>query len=233
MYQCATGRTRWTTGGKPAAYSAFISGIFGGRSQIIGYDQTSLGGWDAKSGQRLWELVPLVGGDFNVPTPIAVDGKLLVTTENNGARLFQFDAAGRIRRIPVGRFEDLAPDTSTPVITNNRIFGAGDKLYCLDLQNYLRPIWELEEDELGDHAALFADDRRVLVVTMSGELILLDARAETDPIISRLRVFDADVDVYSHPALVGSRLYIRGGYRVLCLELGSDAKPAGNKSPQP
>src|SRR5262249_35065711 len=41
----ATGHTLWTTPGSAAAYSAFISGDFGGRRQIVGYDRQSLGGW--------------------------------------------------------------------------------------------------------------------------------------------------------------------------------------------
>src|SRR5256885_9550403 len=81
---CLTGRTRWTAPGSPAAYSAFICGEFGGRRQIVGYDQKSLGGWDVKTGMRLWRLLPAVQGDFNVPTPIAADSGLIVSTENNG-----------------------------------------------------------------------------------------------------------------------------------------------------
>src|SRR5204863_441721 len=91
-----SGHTRWTTPGLPAAYSSFICGQFGGRRQIVGYDQHSLGGWDVKTGKRLWQLVPPLGRDFNVPTPIAVDGGIVVSTENNGTRYYRFDEAGRI-----------------------------------------------------------------------------------------------------------------------------------------
>jgi hypothetical protein len=41
-------------------------------------------------------------------------------------------------------------------------------------------------------------------------------------IISRLRLFDDDVEVYSHPALVGTRLYARGDSSVVCVDLGPD-----------
>ena len=61
-----------------------------------------------------------------------------------------------------------------------------------------------------------------IVITLAGELILLDARANTCAIISRLRLFDEDVEIYSHPALVGTRLYARGGSSVVCVDLGTD-----------
>lgn len=218
----ATGRTRWTTPGAPAAYAAFICGEFGGRRQIVGYDQHSLGGWDFKTGKRLWQLVPPTEGDFNVPTPIAVNGGVIVATENNGTRYYRFDKAGRILSQPAGEFADLAPDTATPVVAHGRLFGAHQGLHCLDLGNGLKPVWHRDDDTLGDYASLIADDERVLVITLGGELILLDGRTDECAILSRLRVFENDVEVYSHPALVGTRLYLRGGSSVVCLDLGTN-----------
>jgi outer membrane protein assembly factor BamB len=219
---CVTGCTRWVTPGNPAAYSAFICGEFGGRRQIVGYDQQSLGGWDVKTGERLWRLVPPTEGDFNVPTPIAVAGSLLVSTENNGTRFYRFDESGRIVNKPAAEFAGLSPDTVTPVVTRGRVFGAHLGLRCLDLQNGLKQIWVREDAALGDYATLIADNERVLVITLNGELILLDAKSEHYAIISRLRLFEGDVEVYSHPALVGTRLYARGGYSVVCVDLATD-----------
>jgi outer membrane protein assembly factor BamB len=217
---CATGRTRWTTPGSAAAYSGFICGEFGNRKQIIGYDQHSLGGWDVQSGKRLWKLVPPVEGDFNVPTPIAVDGRVLVSTENNGTRLYRFEESGRIVPKPAAQFAELSPDSATPVVTCGRVFGAHLGLRCLDVQEGLKSVWHREDEALGDYATLIADEERVLVVTLSGELLLLNAKADTCAIISRLRIFDDSVEVYSHPALAGTRLYARGGSRVVCVDLG-------------
>ena len=219
-----TGRTRWATPGSPAAYSAFIWGEFGGRRQLVGYDKTSLGGWDVKTGARLWQLVPAVPGDFNVPTPIAADGGIVVATENNGTRFFRFDESGRIIPKPAAEFAALAPDTTTPVITGGRIFGARSGLHCLDLQK--GPVWHHEDEAFGDHASLIADNERVLVLTLGGELILLDAKADACTILSRQRLFEDDADVYSHPAVVGPHLYARGGSSVLCIDLGTPPPPA-------
>jgi outer membrane protein assembly factor BamB/ABC-type phosphate/phosphonate transport system substrate-binding protein len=220
--ECATGQTRWASPGAPAAYAAFIYGEFGGKPQIVGYDRDSLGGWDVKTGQRLWRLAPPNEGDFNVPTPIAVDGALVVSTENNGTRFYRFDDSGRIIPEPVSHYQDLAPDTSTPVVTAGRLFGAHRGLHCLDTRHSLRRIWHTDDQTLGEYASLIADERRVLVVTMRGELILLNAKADdASAIVSRVRVFEDDVEIYSHPALAGTRLYLRGGSSVMCIELGT------------
>jgi outer membrane protein assembly factor BamB len=218
----ATGRTRWRTPGLPAAYAAFICGEFGGRRQIVGYDRHSLGGWEVRTGRRLWQLVPPAEGDFNVPTPIAVDGGILVSTENNGTRFYQFDDAGRIVTKPAGECAELAPETATPVVTGGRVFGAHHGLRCLDVRAGLKPVWHRDEPKLGDHATLIADEERVLVITLGGELILIDGKSDQGAILSRLRLFEEDVEIYSHPALVGTRLYARGGSSVVCVDLSAD-----------
>ncbi len=219
---CATGRTRWATPGAPAAYSSFICAELAGHRQIVGYDRRSLGGWDIKTGTRLWRLVPPVEGDFNVPMPIAVQNGVIVATENNGTRLYCFDGLGHITARPAAEFRDLSPTTTTPVVTCGRLFGAHSGLDCLEVRNGLKAVWHRDEESLGDHASLIADDQRVLVITFGGELILLDARADTCTIISRMRLFEEDVEVYSHPALVGSRLYARGGSSVVCVDLDAN-----------
>ncbi len=220
--EATTGATRWTTPGAPAAYAPFICGEFGGRRQIVGYDQISLGGWDCKTGARLWQLTPPTEGDFNVPTPIALNDGLLVATENNGTRFYRFDETGCIIPTPTAIYQDLSPDTTTPVVSRGRVFGAHLGLHCLDLQLGLKRIWHRDDDTVGDYATLIADDERVLVITLGGELLLLDGQADDCTIISRLRVFGDEVEAYPHPALIGSRLYLRGGSSVVCLDLEPD-----------
>ena len=95
-----TGEVLWKTPGGPSAYGSLILGTFGGVRQIVGYDAQSLGGWDPNTGQRLWTLAPAKKGDYNVPTPVDVSGRLLVATENNGTRLHAFDPNGRLHPGP-------------------------------------------------------------------------------------------------------------------------------------
>lgn len=213
----ATGKTRWQTAGAGAAYGAFICAELGGQRQVIGYDENSLGGWNPKTGERLWRLAPPVSGDFNVPTPIVFEGGLIVATENNGTRRYEFDAAGRIIAKPAAVFADLSPETTSPVVTSGKVFGADDSIYCLDARTFQK-VW-LRDEALGDHASLIADEERVLVMTLKGELILLDAKTDDFRVLSRLKLFENDVEAYSHPAVVGHRLYARAGENVLCVDL--------------
>ena len=119
-----TGEVLWKSAGAPAAYAAFISGQFGGRSQIVGHDALSLGGWDPQTARQPWSPVPHQTGDFNGPTLLDLNGRLLVTTENNGTRLYGFGADGRILKVPLAHNDAFSADASTPVVVGVRWSGA-------------------------------------------------------------------------------------------------------------
>ncbi len=214
-----TGEVIWKTPGKPPGYGSLILGSFGGVRQIVGCDAESLGGWHPNTGRRLWTLTPEKKGDYNVPTPVSVFGLLLAASENNGARLYDFDRDGRILPTPVAQTRDLSPDTSTPVIIDGLVFGCFRGLFCLDLNENLKTRYVAEKDgAFREHAAFIAGNGRVLAITVGGELILFKATPDAFTPISRLRVFD-DTEVWSHPALVGNRLYLRSMNEICCLML--------------
>lgn len=215
-----TGKVIWKTPGEPASYSCFILGKFGNVRQIVGYDSISLGGWDPETGKRLWQLLPEEEGDFNVPTPINFNGKLLVSTENNGTRLYGFDDDGRIQSKPLARNLDLSPDTSTPVLIDGLLFGCFAGLYCIDVSDGLKTLYSSDDDAFYDYASLAAGNGRVLILSVESELVLLAAEKERFTEISRMRLFeDKRTEVWSHPALLGNRMYVRSMTEIGCLLL--------------
>lgn len=215
-----TGKVVWKTPGKAAGYGSFIAGSFGGVVQIVGHDAETLGGWEAATGNRLWTVKPPAPNDFNVPTPIAVGDKLLVTTENNGTRLFRFRAGGAIDPTPAAVYKKLAPDTHTPVLVGDRVFGVWRRLFCLDTAGGLKAKWDADDPVFTRYAAAVAADRRVLVMGLEGEFVLLDVTADGCEVVNRLTVLPGEKGLYSHPAFVGTRVYVRGSSTVACFDWG-------------
>lgn len=220
-FDLQTGQLLWQTPGLAPSYGSLIVGEFGGLRQIVGHDVSTLGGWDVETGERLWTLTPRIEGDFNVPTPMAYEDQLLIVTENNGARLYRFRDEGRIEPEPVAVNRRLTPDMSSPVIVGQHVYCVDGVLVCLDLEDDLSEVYRHRDQVIGDYAAIIADDSRFLVVG-NGELILFAAGGNEPIEISRQRYSNSDVDAFSHPALVGERLYIRDETTLYCLSLGSD-----------
>ena len=212
-----TGAIIWTSRGTGPSYGSLIVGKFGDQRQIVGHDADSLGGWDIQTGRRLWTVKPTVAGDFNVPTPVAHEGRLLVTTENNGTRLYPFTNGGRIDARPVAYNSQLRPNMSSPVVVNGRVYCVNRFLYCLDGTDGLNELWRIRDSALSDYAAIIASDERIIVVG-NGQLLLLNADGSKN-IIARQRIFEEDLPLYSHPAIVGRHLYIRGEKKLVCTEL--------------
>ncbi|MFY7952609.1 MAG: PQQ-binding-like beta-propeller repeat protein [Armatimonadaceae bacterium] len=215
-----TGKTLWKSPGKAAGYGSLVAGTFGGVSQVVGHDTDTLGGWDAATGKRLWTVKPTSPNDFNVPTPIPLGDNLLVTTENNGTRLFRFNTDGTLDPKPLATNKNLAPDTHTPVVVGDRVLGVWRRLYALDLKNNLKAKWDEGDLAFGKYAAVVATDKLALAITMEADFILFDPLADEWKEFGRVKAIKGEKGLYSHPAFVGKRVYLRGGSAVLALDLG-------------
>ncbi len=221
-----TGEDVWKTAGGKPGHAALILAEAGGRRQAIGYDAKTLGGWDVRTGERLWSVTPPLDGDFQVPTPIFIDSaggppRLFVTTENNGSRLYAFRADGTVNPQPISAFSRLAPDSHTPVILGDRVYGIHNGVYCLKLSDGLAPAWRLRDRAFVKYGSLIgsAASKRLLAMTLDCRLILLEDRGESVAELGRLMLRDDGTEMLSHPALVGTRLYVRLGEVIACLEL--------------
>ncbi len=65
-----------------------------------------------------------------------------------------------------------------------------------------------------------ATEARVLAVTLEADFVLFDAAADEFREVGRLTVLPGEKGLYSHPAFVGTRAYVRGGSALVCLDLG-------------
>ena len=216
----ATGAELWRSAGAPPSFASFVVGEVAGRRQLIGFDKESCGGWDPATGERLWTLAPRVAGDFNVPTPILLDGRLFAVSENNGARLIGFDSGSPV---VVAGFPQLTPDMHTPVATAGRLFAVHrGKIHCLAASD-LSLLWTEADRSLKGHASIVASADRVLVLTAAGELVLLDAHAQRLEPLARQRLFERDLSLFAHPAVADNAIYVRGPRNLLCIDLGDPA----------
>ncbi|MFN0051623.1 MAG: PQQ-binding-like beta-propeller repeat protein [Planctomycetales bacterium] len=214
-----SGETIWSAAGEPAGYGSLIAAQLGGRWQVVGHDATSLGGWDLADGKRLWTLVPENPNDFNVPTPVVYDGGLIVVTENNGLRQYRFDTQGTILPEPVAHRPDITPDVNSPIVIGDRLFIVFDALYCLDLKHNLATLWEGIDPAYQSTVSLIGSAERLLIANDVGELLLVDPAADEYHLMSRQPIFTDESGLLSHPAIVGSRLYLRGNHELVCVDL--------------
>jgi outer membrane protein assembly factor BamB len=222
----ATGKVLWQTKGAEMPkgtnsppgqpHSSYIVGTFGEVVQIAGYDWLELAGWELATGKKLWSVRPENNGDFNVGTPVNVDGKLLVATDNNFTRLFGFEKGGKIIAKPEALNDELAPGMATPVYHKNLIFGSGDDFLCLDPKT-LKTLWvNSKEPAVMGFTMVIAGNERILVLNEEGDLALVTARADKCELLGKLKVCGK---TWSHPALADGKLYVRDKKVLYCYSL--------------
>jgi outer membrane protein assembly factor BamB len=229
-----TGDELWRTPGRPAGYGSFVTAMIGGRRQVIGFDAESLGGWDVATGRRMWDWKPPAGGGFNVPTPVLVPGKsvhVLISNETDGTLLFTFTDDGRLLADAVASSGDLSAEMATPVAVGCHVIGVQDRLVALDAGDALRTLTSLEDPSLATYAAILAGPTNVLTVGNGGRLSLYDVSEDgccfnsATTVLPASESSEARCPIYSHPAIVGTRLYIRGSHDLVCVDLASAEEP--------
>ena len=114
----------------------------------------------------------------------------------------------------------------TPVTCGDRIVGiVKGKVHCVSTRD-LEPLWTTFDRSLAGHVSLVASADRVLVFTEKGELVLIDPRGDEIRILDRLQVLPPGQATYAHPAVVGTRIFIRGPRRLSCVALTAAAATA-------
>ena len=93
------------------------------------------------------------------------------------------------------------------------------KFFCLDLRDGLKPLWTAEDEAFADFVSIIAAGNRLLVTTAKGELLLVSAEEAKYDLVSRFRLAADRNEVFSHPAIVGHRLYVRDRSGISCIAL--------------
>ena len=110
------------------------------------------------------------------------------------------------------------------------MIGIQDRLVALDAGDTLQTQATLEEPSLATYAAVIAGAASFLTIGNGGRLALYDIADGGCRLNSMTTVLPASQEsdtrcpVYSHPAIVGTRLYIRGNNDLVCVDLASPAE---------
>ncbi|NLF72874.1 MAG: PQQ-binding-like beta-propeller repeat protein [Candidatus Anammoximicrobium sp.] len=229
-----TGNVVWTGQGDGLNYSSFLLGVFGGVEQLVGYDRKTAGGWDVKTGQRLWTLDVDASYGYIAPAPVAVGDKLLLTSDQQDARLLAFTADGKIVAEPVAENMDLAPEIATPCAWGGQILAASSGLLLLegnaaDSGESLKTLWlDDSEDFLRGLCHAIVSDDRALVLCEDGQLLLLATDRKSCTILDRVKLCD---HTWVFPALANGRLYVRDRAGIYCYDMRT-LEPAAERGPE-
>lgn len=220
-FEKRTGRELWRALNDEAAYSSLVVGTFGGVRQLVAFTADALAGLDLKTGAVLWRVPLRTDAKRHAATPVIVGETVVVNSQTLGTVCFRISRAGAGWQAARAWLNaPLKINLSTPVLVGGHLYCLGVKrdYVCLDAGT-----GTVQWSQLGfgkgdpkDYAATLAVGESLLVVTEGGELVLLAASPAASRELGRVQVCGS---TWCHPALAGSRLYVRDRRQLLCLDL--------------
>ena len=142
---------------------------------------------------------------------------LLVSSENNGTRLYRFKADGTPDAEPVAKNEDLLLDMGTPVLWKGRAYATRGALSCLDSADQLKTLWQNDKEEgFTAYSACIVGNERLLVLAENGTLFLVNIAGNEGKVLGN---WPACERTWSFPALANGRLHVRDAKWLYCYEM--------------
>jgi outer membrane protein assembly factor BamB len=225
----ASGEVAWKSMDDPASYASPI--VFGedGQRQAVFLTGANVASLNPADGSVYWRC-PLVDRLMESSTTPVRSGELLlassITYGSAGLKLGTKD--GKPTAAEVWKNQELTSYFSTPVAvgtehiyivtgsTPGPFTKATADLHCIEAKTG-KELWK--RAKIGTyHASLMrTGDKKLLMLTDGGELILLEPSAKEYHELARAKV--SGPETWAHPALANGRLYVRDKTEIICLQV--------------
>jgi outer membrane protein assembly factor BamB len=216
-YDKTTGEPRWRALSDTAAYTTPIAVELAGQPQILVVTATRAVGLDPRDGALLWEQPWVTDMGINVAQPVMVgeDRFMLSAGYGHGAMMVEIQRDGdRLAPRTVWQNTRMKNKFSSSVYHDGHLYGLDEGiLVCLDAETgELR--WK--EGRYG-HGQLLLSQGRVIVLTESGKLALVDA--DPDSYVERASFAAIEGRSWNHPALASGILLVRNSREMAAFRL--------------
>jgi len=209
----ADGKIVWEVAGEDVSWSSPICVELGGRRQLIVTDSTWATGYDPKTGVALWSLECL-GGELG-PSAAVAGERVFVCNDGAAGVCIELakDAEGAFTPSAKWQWFDALPDTASPVATDAYVFFAssGGLISCVNAQTG-ETVWEHELDN-GCYASPIKSGDAVYALDLDGTMHIFKSSG-TYTSLGEPKLGET---CSATPALVGSRIYVRGEKNLYCI----------------
>jgi outer membrane protein assembly factor BamB len=219
-YERITGKEVWASGDCQAGYASPILATLAGVRQVVLFDGVGVGGYDAATGKELWRSPEWTNQfDVNIAQPIILPGDAIFLSSGygTGSALFDVKRSGATWTVTT---RWTAPNRfklkfNTGVCRDGCVYGLDEGiLACLDLSTG-KERWKSGRYGYGQVLLL---ENALLVISEDGDLVLVDVSPTGRRELAKFHAIDGKT--WNHPAVSGSRLFVRNAEEAACFDLG-------------
>jgi outer membrane protein assembly factor BamB len=219
-YRVDSGDLEWAAAASAGSYSSPQLAILAGKPQCLMLGDGGLSSVDPANGTVLWQTGMAMPGAPRVVQPHQIGPtQLLGTLEMSGLALIELARDGETWKTnQIWASTQMKLEFPDFVVHKGHAYGFDGSIFCcLDLATGNR-AWKGGRYGHGQ-VMLLAEQALLLVLSESGEAILLAANPARHEELGRFRVLDGKT--WNHPVIVRDRLYVRNAEEMACYELGA------------
>jgi outer membrane protein assembly factor BamB len=224
-YRAESGDPAWAAAGGPGSYSSPQLATLAGKRQCLMLTDGGLTAVDPQGGGLLWKYgLAMPGAPRTAQAHVVGATELVVPSlAGPGVEWVAVTPAGdnwHVERL--GQTTDLKPEFPDVVVYQDHVYGFHlNSFCCVDLATGRR-CWRAGRYGRGE-VMLLADQGLLLVVSETGEVVLLSADPTRHEELGRFQALDGKT--WNHPVIAHGRLYVRNAEEMACYELEGAATP--------
>lgn len=212
------GKPAWKLGPDGPAYTSPVL-VPGAKARImITQTQANHLAFNAKTGQRVWQLPFTTVYDQTIITPVFYKDLVILAGVEQPTTAWRLKGTSPPQK--VWEADAFPLYMSSPVVIGDQLYGLSHKrkglLFCLNPATG-KEHWS-NEGRTAESASLVAGGGVVLVATTDGELLVYRDDVSRDELLHTYQV--ANSMVWAHPAYTGSLILVKGERELVAWDAG-------------
>jgi outer membrane protein assembly factor BamB len=214
-----TGKLLWKALDDRSSYASPVIASPGGVKQLVAFTGTRMVGLRHSDRELLWQEPFKTRFEQTIVGPVVWKDRVVIGGEQRATFALKLTRDGdKLKKEQVWKSDDLKMYLTTPVVMGDHLIGFDhrtSKLVCLSLEDgstaWTSPAFGTK------HLSFVVAGGTLLVLTLEGNLIVAKASATDYEQLVKWKV--SEKGTWSHLAVAGNRLLVKGPEELLCYEL--------------
>ena len=231
-YRTDTGEPAWTAATGPISYSSPQLINVGGESQVLLLSDRGLLAVHPTTGATAWEYSALAPNIWRAvqPRPIG-NSQVLIGSEDLGLVLLDLAKDGKTwSATQHWASKAMRPAYNDFILQDGFLYGFDNGIFCCTDVETGKRRWKAGRYGHGQ-VLLVADQRLLVVLSETGEVVLVPATPEKHQELARLQAVQGKT--WNHPVIAHGHLYVRNDEEMACYRLRLIESPAAKQAELP
>ncbi|HEV8189173.1 MAG TPA: PQQ-binding-like beta-propeller repeat protein [Pyrinomonadaceae bacterium] len=201
----ANGALIWKSQSDKAGYSSAIPVEVNGTTQVVFFTAERAVGLDAKDGRLLWEYGKPANNVANVATPIARGNRVFISSDyDTGGGVVEIKADNKAQEVWFTK--NMRNHHSSSVLIGDYLYGFSSAILTAIRFDTGEIAWR--DRSVGKGSLVYADGN-LYCFSENGVVGLVEATPTGYKEKGRFRIAQGNLPTWTHPVVVGGRLYLR------------------------